>query len=136
MEAAGLITQEQAQIVDIEKIVRFFQTELGKRLKSGGEVLREFKFSILEKASEFYAGASDDAILLQGVVDCALLEEHGITVLDFKTDFITESNRQAKVDQYRAQVTTYAKALERIYEMPVIAAYIYFFSTEQFVRID
>ena len=136
MEAAGLITQEQAQIVDIEKIVRFFQTELGKRLKSGGEVLREFKFSILEKASEFYAGASDDAILLQGVVDCALLEEHGITVLDFKTDFITESNRQAKIDQYRAQVTTYAKALERIYEMPVIAAYIYFFSTEQFVRID
>jgi len=99
-------------------------------------VLREFKFSILEKASRYYQGVSDDEILLQGVVDCATVDDDGITVLDFKTDFITESNLGEKIAQYREQITVYAKALSRIFEKPIHEAYIYFFSSEQFVRID
>lgn len=134
--SAGLITEQQASIVDIEKINRFFQTELGQRLRSGGEVLREFKFSILEKAQNYYKDVHDDAILLQGVIDCALIEEDQIIVLDFKTDYINQTNIQEKIAQYSAQVHTYAKALSRIYKKPVSAAYIYFFSSEQLVCIE
>ena len=136
MVSAGLITQEQAQIVDAGRIARFFQTEMGMRLKSGKNVLREFKFSIFENASDYYPGTIDEKILLQGVIDCALIEDNGITVLDFKTDFITESNMREKIAQYRDQVNTYAKALARIYELPVIASYLYFFSSEQLIRIE
>jgi len=136
MLSAGLISQEQAASVDIAKIANFFQTELGKKLRASNDVLREFKFSILEKASRYYQGVSDDEILLQGVVDCAVVDEDGITVLDFKTDFITESNLGEKIAQYREQITVYAKALSRIFEKPIHEAYIYFFSSEQFVRID
>lgn len=135
MVLAKLITREQADMVAIDKIYRFFQSDLGKRFAIGNEVLREFKFSILEDASEYYKGAAGDSILLQGVIDCALIEEEGIIILDFKTDWITDANRQEKVALYRDQIATYAKALSRIYEKPVAGAYLYFFSSEEFVAI-
>lgn len=136
MACAKLISPEQASLVDVERIFRFFQTEIGRQLVTAKEVLREFKFSILDTAAQYYSGVDNDAILLQGVIDCALIEEDGITVLDFKTDFITETNLSEKIELYREQVQTYARALERIYEMPIKASYIYFFSSQQFVRIN
>ena len=136
MESRGLITSEQAVAVDAEKIHRFFNTELGIRLRNASEVLREFKFSILEEACNYFSDVNDEAILLQGVIDCALVEPDGITVLDFKTDFINESNLAEKTALYKEQVCTYAKALSRIYKMPVVASYIYFFSSEQLIRIE
>ena len=136
MLSAGLITPEQAVSVDIGKIANFFQTYLGRKLRASSDVLREFKFSILEKASRYYQGVSDDEILLQGVVDCAVVDDNGITVLDFKTDFITKSNLGEKIAQYRDQVSVYANALSRIFEKPICATYIYFFSSEELIRID
>ena len=136
MVTSGLITQEYVDVVDVEKIKRFFQTPLGQRLLQGKEVLREFKFSILEDAQTYYPGITNDKILLQGVIDCALIEDDGITVLDFKTDHITESNLGEKVAGYREQVCTYARALSEIYEKPVTEMYIYFFSAEKLISIE
>ena len=135
MVDASLITPEQAQAVDGEKIYRFFQTDLGLRLRSGTDVLREFKFSILEDASNYYRDVRGDKILLQGVVDCALIESEGITVLDFKTDHIHSGNLEEKIASYTPQVTTYVNALSRIYERPVKAAFIYFFSCEKLIQL-
>ena len=74
-------------------------------------------------------------MLLQGVVDCAILEADGITVLDFKTDFVTDDTVDARADYYRPQVMAYAEALSRIYEMPVKASYLYFFRMNRFVEV-
>jgi len=136
MLTSGLITKEQAAAIDLKRILRFFQTDMGQRIVNGKEVLREFKFSILEDSANYYDNVQGEQILLQGVIDCALIESDGITVLDFKTDFISDKNFEEKVSLYTQQVRTYANALSKIYEMPVNAAYIYFFSTEQFVRIQ
>lgn len=135
MVTSGLLSSELAHTVPAEKIARFFQTELGRRLMNAGEVLREFKFSILEDASKYFGGSAGDQILLQGVVDCAIIENDGITILDYKTDYVTKENLAQKVEQYRQQVVTYANTLSRILEKPISASYIYFFSTEQFIRV-
>ena len=134
--SAGLLAAQQADTIEAEKIFRFFQTPLGQKLRSGREVLREFKFSILDNAQTYYPGVQDDTILLQGVIDCAIIEDNGITVLDFKTDHVTQENIELKIAQYTVQVQTYAKALSRIYEKPISAAYIYFFAAEKLVSID
>lgn len=136
MVTTGLITQGQAEIIDVVKIFSFFQTELGKKLRNSTEILREFKFSILVNADTYYSGVQDDQILLQGVVDCALIEDCGITIIDFKSDFISDHNLQDKVIQYTEQVRTYAKALSRIYQKPIIAAYLYFFSSGQLISVQ
>ena len=135
MTERGLISQQQAQIVNVAQIARFFESELGRRIINGKHVLREFKFSILEDAALYYDGVNHDEILLQGVIDCALVENSGITVLDFKTDYLTEENRNIRIAQYSCQVDAYSKALSRIYELPVKEAYIYFFSTGELVEV-
>ena len=131
----GFLTQEQADMVNCEKIARFFTTGIGTKLHRGTPCLREFKFSILDDGSHYGEGLEGEQVLLQGVVDCALLEEDGITVIDFKTDNITEQTLPQTVDRYRPQVQTYGEALSRIYEMPIKAQYLYFFRLDRFAEV-
>ena len=63
------------------------------------------------------------------------IEEDGITVLDFKTDRVTEGPLEDAVQRYRPQVLTYAEALSRIYEMPVKGKFLYFFRLDRFVEL-
>lgn len=117
------------------KIWAFFSTDLGKKLRGSANVLREFKFSILDDGRNFDPALDGEKILLQGVVDCALVEPDGITVLDFKTDFVTEETLSAKAEYYRSQVETYRDAMARIYKKPVKAALLYFFHMDRFVSL-
>ncbi len=131
----GILSQQQAQLVDCRQVTGFFETELGRKLMGSANVLREFKFSILDDASKYVPGMTDEQVLLQGVVDCALIEPDGITVIDFKTNRVTEDIVLEVAEQYHSQVLVYADALERIYEMPVKSAQLYFFRLNRFVPI-
>lgn len=131
----GFLTAEQGELVNSEKLAKFFQTEPGKKLRAGTPFLREFKFSILDDGRHYAEGLAGEQVLLQGVVDCALLEPEGITVIDFKTDRVTESTITSAVNRYRLQVQTYADALSRIYETPVIKQLLYFFSMDSFFEL-
>ena len=128
----GALTQEQGSLVDCKAIARFFDTDLGKKLRTGASCLREFKFSILDDGSHYGDGLEEESVLLQGVVDCALLEPDGITVVDFKTDYVTEETLSGVVERYRPQLETYAHALSRIYQTKVKAACLYFFHLNRF----
>jgi len=68
-------------------------------------------------------------------VDCALIEEDGIILVDFKTDYVTEETINAVVSGYRHQVQTYADALHSIYDLEVKKAYLYFFHMNRFVEV-
>ncbi|MBQ7331043.1 MAG: helicase-exonuclease AddAB subunit AddA [Oscillospiraceae bacterium] len=131
----GVLTKEQVEMIDSAKIAGFFATSLGRKLMAGEEVLREFKFSILDDGENYDSSLTDEKILLQGVVDCALIEEDGITVIDFKTDRVTGQTQKERVEHYRPQVMAYADALTRIYQKPVKEAYLYFFATGEADRI-
>ena len=131
----GLVTSEQADVVNVQQIYNFFTTDIGKRMQSGRELLREFKFSVLTDASRYCDEVIDEQILLQGVVDCALIEDDGILIVDFKTDSVTSENILSVADQYRSQLTAYAKAMEAIYGLPVKTAQLYFFGLGEFVSV-
>ena len=129
------VTSEQAQAVDCEKISRFFNSELGTKLRLGSNVLREFKFSILDDADRYGDGLENEQVLLQGVVDCALIEDDGIIVIDFKTDFVTEETLGTVVDRYRGQIGAYAQALSRIYGLPIKEKVLYLLYLDRFVKV-
>ena len=131
----GFLTEEQGKLADCEKIAAFFQTEIGKKLRLGAPCLREFKFSILDDGRHYGEGLEGEQVLLQGVVDCALLEPDGITVVDFKTDNVTDATVAARADSYRLQVQTYGEALSQIYEQPIKAQYLYFFRLNRFIEV-
>ncbi len=129
------ITRDQADMVDCGKIAGFFATELGQKLQRSPHVLREFKFSILDGGENFDPALQGESILLQGVVDCALLEDDGITLIDFKTDKITDSTLEERAAHYRPQVLAYADAMTRIYQKPVKQALLYFFHLGRFAAV-
>ena len=131
----GFLTEDQRKMVSAAKIAAFFATPIGSKLLDGTEYLREFKFSILDDGCRYDPALEGEQVLLQGVVDCALLEDDGITVLDFKTDYVTEETLEEVAARYRIQVDTYADALTRIYQKPVKASYLYFFRLGQFVKV-
>ena len=129
LAAARIIPEDLAPRLERNAILSFFRTEIGRKLMREKHI-REFKFSILEDA-----GIEDEKILLQGVVDCALVEEDGITVVDFKTDFVTEETLPEVLARYRPQVDTYSRALERIYETKVKGTYLYFFHLKKLIAV-
>ncbi len=135
LESQQLITKEQRELVDADKLARFFATDMGKRLRESSNVLREFKFSILDNGANFDSTLTDEQILLQGVVDCAIIEDDGITVLDFKTDYVTDQTIDQRTEYYRPQVAAYADALTRIYGLPVMESLLYYFSMEEFRKL-
>lgn len=129
------ITAQQAEMADCDQIAAFFKTKIGRRLQSHPNVLREFKFTILDDAVQYDPDLAGEEILLQGVVDCALVDDDGITIIDFKSDYVTDDTVSERTDQYRPQVEAYADAMSRIYQRPVKEACLYFFRLNRFVQI-
>lgn len=130
LEKLRLITGEQRKMINPAKIVNFVSSPIGQRLCKATQVRREFKFSIMVDALED-AETTDEKILLQGVVDCMMIEPDGITVVDFKTDRFETKDLKLKLEEHRAQVEAYAKAVERIFGLPVKEKVLYFFSIDQ-----
>ena len=83
---------------------------------------REFKFSILVPAADYYPQAgAEEQVLLQGVVDCCFETLEGITVVDFKTDRVDRSLCSGPGERSTGpQLAAYSRALEEITGKPVI----------------
>ena len=133
MVRKGFITQEQAESVDCGVIHTLFASTLGAELRAvpEGRLWREYRFSVLEKLSDYLPQtASEDEILLQGAVDCFFETEDGtLTVVDFKTDRIRPGEEKTRSEEYTTQLTAYSRVLERIFEKPVRRRILYFFAT-------
>ena len=135
LAAEKFITDEQRELVSTGQIAAFFATPIGRRLMHHPNVLREFKFSILDDAAHYDSSLVGDEILLQGVVDCAMVDDDGITVIDFKTDRITPEELPGRAEYYRPQVQAYANAVSRIFRKPVKESWLYFFRLNEFVAV-
>lgn len=135
LQKEGYLTKQQASIVDHKAIATFFMSPVGKWILGMKNVLREFKFSILEDARIYDANVTGELILLQGVVDCAVVEPDGITIVDFKSDRVNSETIGSFVEKYRPQVEAYASALSKIYQLPVKTKILYFFSLGQMVNL-
>jgi ATP-dependent helicase/nuclease subunit A len=133
--AEGFLTQEQGAVINCGKIAAFFASHLGQKLRSAETVIREFKFSVLDDGVRYDAALEGEKVLLQGVVDCAVIDEDGITVIDFKTDYVTEDTIGNRARHYAPQVEAYAQALERIYQKGVKEAVLYFFHLDRLVNV-
>ncbi len=128
--AMQFITPQQGEAVDPGRVLAFFQSPLGQRLVASPQMEREFKFSMLVPAADYYPNAeAGEEVLLQGVVDCWFVEEDGtVTVLDFKTDRVSEATVEQRAKEYRPQLEAYSRALSQALELPVGRCTLWFFS--------
>lgn len=136
LTARHLLTREQAEAVDRQAIRRFLASPLAAGLRQADQVEREYRFSILQPGNAYFAGLDNgEEVMLQGVVDLFVIKDGAVTVVDFKTDYITEETLAEKVSAYHPQLAAYSAALEQILELPVKSRILYFFRTGQSVEI-
>ena len=131
------LTPQQGQAVDPKQVLAFFHSELGQRLLAAGQREREHKFSLLAPAADYYpeAGAGEQ-VLLQGVVDCWFREADGtVTVVDFKTDRVSEDTAVARAEHYRPQLEAYTRALAEGAGLPVKRRALWFFALGRAVEV-
>ncbi|MFD1708030.1 helicase-exonuclease AddAB subunit AddA [Siminovitchia sediminis] len=131
-----ILTVEQADVVPGEQIVQFFESNLGRRLLQPAKTKREVPFTMAIPARDIYSDwdGEDESVIVQGIIDCIVMEEDGVLLLDYKTDAITGrfpgGFDQAKVvleKRYRMQIELYEQAIERIWKKSVKEKVLYFF---------
>lgn len=137
MVSSELLTVEQAKVVNLENVIAFFETHIGKRLLKAKELYREIPFSLAIPANEIYILgdiAESENVLVQGVIDCAFEDEKGFVLVDYKTDTITgrfaggfEQAKKVLEQRYRTQINLYRRAIQQIWKKDVAECYLYLF---------
>ena len=119
--------------MDTAAIRALFASPLGRKLRTAPQVEREFKFSMLVPAADYYPeGEPGEEVLLQGVVDCWFREEDGtVTVVDFKTDRVTEATVEERAAGYRPQLEAYTRALSEVLGAAVGRRVMWFFAVDR-----
>ena len=127
MRRARYLSDAEAESVDAGAIHKFIIGELGQRILHADSVRREFKFSLLWDAEEIFSAGEGEQVLMQGVVDCFIVEDGRLTVIDYKTDNVrTPEEIEARARLYAGQISTYAKALHRMTGLEVRQCALYF----------
>lgn len=132
------ITEEQSKIINIDNIFKFYESNLGKRVKQSNKVYKEQPFYIQVPSTELYKDLNEEIykneeILIQGIIDCYFEEDDGLVLLDYKTDYV-ESEEEI-IEKYRVQIQYYAKALKNITGKVVKEKYIYLFYNGNIVNL-
>ena len=135
----GHITPDEAAAINRAAVRRFFESGLARRMLQSELLMREKQFTVEVPVTRLYAGMedfADEKVLIQGIADCAFLEDGKLVVVDYKTDRL-ETEAQF-TEKYAGQVRIYKEALEQCtgYEVKQTLLYSFYLSREINVPFD
>ena len=99
--------------------------------------MREKKFTLEVPISEVYEELSDfsgEKMMIQGIADCAFLENGELVVVDYKTDAL--KNETDFIVKYASQVLLYKKALSECTGYNVKSAVLYSFHLGKEIEVE
>lgn len=73
--------------------------------------------------------------MLRGIIDLYFEEEDEIVILDYKTDYIDEDNKQDVINRYEKQLDLYAEALNKLTGKKVKEKYLYLFNIDEEIKL-
>ena len=124
----GKLTREDLKVIDVEGIVSFVRSDLGRRAAAADILYREETFYLMR-----------EDVLVQGTVDSYFMEKNGVVLIDYKSNFVDDpgDNELLKgiAESYKQQMDIYQKAIEEAGEMRVKERYIYLISAGKAVEI-
>jgi ATP-dependent helicase/nuclease subunit A len=145
-----LLTSAEREALDFEAMAAFWRSEVGTRIRRHpSRVQRELpftaRFDLEELESLGFLGTENldlhdplhgEWMVVQGVVDLAVILPTELWILDFKTDRVTSCTLPRKVEAYRPQLQLYARALARIYRRPVRDCWLHFLAVRETVQVE
>ncbi len=136
MLAEGRITKEMKELVRPGMLARFLRHPLALRMAKAqeqGVLYKEQPFVMGIEASQIYEGASDELVLIQGIVDVCWEEDGALVILDYKTDAVTKAQQLAK--RYQVQLDLYGEALQKATGKKIKEKLIYSFSLHKEIAV-
>jgi ATP-dependent helicase/nuclease subunit A len=140
--ANGFLSDDEIACIDFEHLAQFWQSPVAREIICNHQLVRrELPFTARFSAKDFgdinleFAPPDGEFVIVQGVVDLAVISPDQIWILDFKTDHAKESDLGEKVAEYRPQLALYARALERIYNRQVTKRWLHFLSVGKTVAV-
>lgn len=131
MMRTGILDEAYRSKVSVRKICDMVSGPLGRRMYEAdrkNRLYRERQFYIAMDVSEIYDNVPDtanDTIVVQGIIDAYFVEEDGIVLVDYKTDYA--ASPYELVRKYHVQLEKYAETLNRLTGLPVKEKLIYSF---------
>ncbi|MGG3956797.1 helicase-exonuclease AddAB subunit AddA [Bhargavaea massiliensis] len=125
------LTEEQVKAVDVESIVAFFNTPLGKRMQRATRLEREVPFYLAHEME-------GETVVVQGVIDCVFEDGYGLVLIDYKTDRVSWMNdpKEQLKRRYKGQLALYREAIEAIWKKEVTETYVYAFDGALLVPME
>ncbi|RDY25964.1 helicase-exonuclease AddAB subunit AddA [Romboutsia weinsteinii] len=138
----GIMTEKQSSVINPFKIYKFFKSNIGKRMLNAEFIKREqaiyaqikmkdvyiYEDLLNEDNSEIY---DEESIMLRGIIDTYFEEDGKIVLLDYKTDFVNDDNKEEVVLKYKKQLDLYKDVLENLTGKDVKEKYIYLFGIDE-----
>ena len=133
------IRKEEAEIIRPERIFRFLQSNLCRRMARAAEkglLWREQPFVTGRKADELNpAWDGEETVLIQGIIDAYFIEDGEIVLVDYKTDSVREGEEASLVRRYHTQFSLYRHALRELTGRNVKEAWLYSLSLGKSVPV-
>ena len=124
LQQKNIITQKEAESINVSKIYSFTQSDIWKRMVNAKEIQREKPFYINIPIERIYKQKLEGNILVQGVIDLYFIDENNkLVLLDYKTDYVDSTENLIK--KYKIQLQIYKEALEEALQRKVNETIIY-----------
>ncbi len=134
----GFLSPEQAEVLAQKNIEAFFNSDLAKRMAKAERVEKEYEIAYLENASFFDADLQeklkDEKVFVDGMIDAVFVENGKAYIVDYKTDRVKTGNELK--ERYIKQMQLYRRAIESVWEIPVVQCHLYSFHLNEDVVID
>jgi ATP-dependent helicase/nuclease subunit A len=130
--------------LDFTAMAAFWNSETGRKILGQTDQLhREHPFTSRLNAADFAKlnlsknenFLPNEFVVLQGVIDVAVILPEEIWLLDFKTDQIKASELAERAEHYRQQVALYSDAMKKIYNRPVTEVWLHFLALGKTVNL-
>ncbi len=118
----NLLTDEEADAIDREKILRLTASPLADRIRQSPKVYREVPFVMRYELSS----ARGEEVLVHGIIDCFFEEDGEIVLVDYKSDYIRGSAEEW-ARTHAVQMDIYKKAVTEATALNVKETWLYSF---------
>lgn len=145
----GQLGLVEGRLLDLNRVAGFWSGSVGRQILSRqNEIHRELEFTISLSVRELEDmtaiataegspnSVSEDRVIVQGIIDLAVIGPAEIWIVDYKTDHIEAKEASRRSDRYRPQLDLYRRAMEQIYRRPVTHLWLHFLQPDVTINLE
>ena len=138
LKVEGVFTESEADAISLTSIKNFVASDLFARIKSAEKFIREKQFTMTAPLSFVHKdlpnGASDESVVLQGIMDALIINGKTGEIVDYKTDKV--DTPEELCDRYREQMRVYKAAAEQCFGLENVTVTLYSFSLSKEISVN